>query len=361
MRSSTMTESCRGWACASSAKGSARLQHGDGERGRAALAIGDQYSTFAPWRGTTPSGRALAWRNTSPPSSPPMKPNPLSESTTSLFRWAHQPRVRSRTACSAPRLVYPGASRVPRPRAGSRCPPAWWRLPDALVGGACYVAAHTRKGKHTLYHVEFQQDEVRLPPPGRHAPARRYERRWGHLSPTCMRSRARGRGPRRPFVVGVLAQWHGAQAQVEAALASLTQALGAAAAGYADAEAGTRRARVALGGRCAPRALGGRRTAGVRSPCDDRSIDPAVVAKSRQAVGSPGFGHVSYRVARIRRGRGYPRARLRPRPLRRAAGTLRTPCGARRRAQSTRAKSVRRLRLGAQGDGCAERGPLGAA
>ena len=37
--------------------------------------------------------------------------------------------------------------------------------------------------------------------------------------------------------VGVLAQWHGAQAQVETALTSLTQALGAAATGYADAEA----------------------------------------------------------------------------------------------------------------------------
>ena len=35
---------------------------------------------------------------------------------------------------------------------------------------------------------------------------------------------------------GVLAQWRGAQAQVESALASLSQALGAAAAGYADAE-----------------------------------------------------------------------------------------------------------------------------
>jgi len=36
---------------------------------------------------------------------------------------------------------------------------------------------------------------------------------------------------------GVLAQWRGAQAQVESALASLSQALGAAASGYADAEA----------------------------------------------------------------------------------------------------------------------------
>lgn len=36
---------------------------------------------------------------------------------------------------------------------------------------------------------------------------------------------------------GVLAQWRGAQAQVESALASLTQALSAAATGYADAEA----------------------------------------------------------------------------------------------------------------------------
>ena len=36
---------------------------------------------------------------------------------------------------------------------------------------------------------------------------------------------------------GVLAQWRGAQAQVEQALESLTQALGAAAAGYAEAEA----------------------------------------------------------------------------------------------------------------------------
>jgi early secretory antigenic target protein ESAT-6 len=35
---------------------------------------------------------------------------------------------------------------------------------------------------------------------------------------------------------GVLAQWRSAQAQVEAALGSLTQALGAAAAGYAEAE-----------------------------------------------------------------------------------------------------------------------------
>jgi len=36
---------------------------------------------------------------------------------------------------------------------------------------------------------------------------------------------------------GVLAQWRSAQAQVESALASLTQALSAAATGYADAEA----------------------------------------------------------------------------------------------------------------------------
>lgn len=36
---------------------------------------------------------------------------------------------------------------------------------------------------------------------------------------------------------GVLAQWRAAQAQVEAALGSLTQALAAAATGYADAEA----------------------------------------------------------------------------------------------------------------------------
>lgn len=36
---------------------------------------------------------------------------------------------------------------------------------------------------------------------------------------------------------GVLAQWRGAQAHVEQALESLTQALGAAAAGYAEAEA----------------------------------------------------------------------------------------------------------------------------
>jgi len=36
---------------------------------------------------------------------------------------------------------------------------------------------------------------------------------------------------------GVLAEWRGAQAHVESALASLGQALGAAAAGYADAEA----------------------------------------------------------------------------------------------------------------------------
>lgn len=36
---------------------------------------------------------------------------------------------------------------------------------------------------------------------------------------------------------GVLAQWRGAQAQVEAALVSLTEALGAAATGYSDAEA----------------------------------------------------------------------------------------------------------------------------
>ncbi len=40
---------------------------------------------------------------------------------------------------------------------------------------------------------------------------------------------------------GVLAQWRGAQAQVEAALESLTQALGAAAAGYAEAEASAAR------------------------------------------------------------------------------------------------------------------------
>ena len=40
---------------------------------------------------------------------------------------------------------------------------------------------------------------------------------------------------------GVLAQWRGAQAQVEAALASLGQALGAAASGYADAEAAAAR------------------------------------------------------------------------------------------------------------------------
>jgi len=36
---------------------------------------------------------------------------------------------------------------------------------------------------------------------------------------------------------GVLAQWRAAQAQVESALGSLSQALSAAAAGYADAEA----------------------------------------------------------------------------------------------------------------------------
>jgi WXG100 family type VII secretion target len=36
---------------------------------------------------------------------------------------------------------------------------------------------------------------------------------------------------------GVLAQWRGAQAQVETALVSLTQALSVAASGYADAEA----------------------------------------------------------------------------------------------------------------------------
>jgi WXG100 family type VII secretion target len=36
---------------------------------------------------------------------------------------------------------------------------------------------------------------------------------------------------------GVLTQWRSAQAQVEAALTSLTQALSAAATGYADAEA----------------------------------------------------------------------------------------------------------------------------
>ena len=40
---------------------------------------------------------------------------------------------------------------------------------------------------------------------------------------------------------GVLAQWRGAQAQVETALGSLTQALGAAATGYADAEAAAAR------------------------------------------------------------------------------------------------------------------------
>ena len=40
---------------------------------------------------------------------------------------------------------------------------------------------------------------------------------------------------------GVLAQWRGAQAQVEQALESLTQALGAAATGYAEAEASAAR------------------------------------------------------------------------------------------------------------------------
>lgn len=40
---------------------------------------------------------------------------------------------------------------------------------------------------------------------------------------------------------GVLAEWRGAQAQVESALASLGQALGAAAVGYEDAEAAAAR------------------------------------------------------------------------------------------------------------------------
>lgn len=49
------------------------------------------------------------------------------------------------------------------------------------------------------------------------------------------------RGQASAAFAGVLSQWRGAQAQVEAALASLSQALGAAATGYADAEAAAAR------------------------------------------------------------------------------------------------------------------------
>lgn len=86
-----------------------------------------------------------------------------------------------------------------------------------------------------LYHVDSDEVAAAAARAGRSAEAIRAEVAGlvAHLGAL----EGSWQGSASTAFAGVLAQWRGAQAQVEAALASLTQALGAAATGYADAEA----------------------------------------------------------------------------------------------------------------------------
>ena len=85
-----------------------------------------------------------------------------------------------------------------------------------------------------LYHVDSDEVAAAAGRAGRSAEAIRAEVATlvAHLGAL----ESSWQGSASTAFAGVLAQWRGAQAQVETALASLTQALGAAAVGYADAE-----------------------------------------------------------------------------------------------------------------------------
>jgi early secretory antigenic target protein ESAT-6 len=90
-----------------------------------------------------------------------------------------------------------------------------------------------------LYHVDSDEVAAAAGRAGRSAEAIRAE--VAALVAQLTALEHSWQGPASAAFAGVLAQWRTAQAQVEAALASLTQALGAAAAGYADAESAATR------------------------------------------------------------------------------------------------------------------------
>ncbi len=86
-----------------------------------------------------------------------------------------------------------------------------------------------------LYHVDSDEVAAAAARANRSGEAIRAE--VGSLVATLQSLEGTWQGSASTAFAGVLAQWRGAQAQVETALVSLSQALGAAAAGYADAEA----------------------------------------------------------------------------------------------------------------------------
>lgn len=86
-----------------------------------------------------------------------------------------------------------------------------------------------------LYHVDSDEVAAAAARAGQSGEAIRGE--VAALVATLQSLEGSWQGQASTAFAGVLAQWRGAQAQVEAALVSLTQALSAAATGYADAEA----------------------------------------------------------------------------------------------------------------------------
>jgi len=85
-----------------------------------------------------------------------------------------------------------------------------------------------------LYHVDAEEVAAAAARASRSAEAIRAEAAQMVAALTALESSWQGAAS--AAFSDVLAQWRSAQAHVESALASLTQALGAAATGYADAE-----------------------------------------------------------------------------------------------------------------------------
>jgi len=90
-----------------------------------------------------------------------------------------------------------------------------------------------------LYHVDSDEVAAAAGRAGRSAEAIRTE--VAGLVAQLNALESSWQGSASAAFAGVLAQWRAAQAHVETALSSLTQALGAAAAGYADAESAATR------------------------------------------------------------------------------------------------------------------------
>jgi WXG100 family type VII secretion target len=86
-----------------------------------------------------------------------------------------------------------------------------------------------------LYHVD--SDEVSAAAARAAASGEAIRGEVANLVGTLQALEGSWQGSASTAFAGVLAQWRGAQAQVESALVSLADALRAAAAGYADAEA----------------------------------------------------------------------------------------------------------------------------